>query len=95
LGARVQMLQNTVIPERPMYYPEFPPQGTAARHILCVAPLNSSMEYPFFFLEIVNGCFVCSAGQASSQGNKILVLLLLELLLNIRTKMLHSSFIFC
>jgi hypothetical protein len=47
LGARVQMLQNTVIPERPMYYPEFPPQGTAARHILCVAPLNSSMEYPF------------------------------------------------
>ncbi|XP_051192076.2 fatty acid amide hydrolase [Lolium perenne] len=22
-----QMLQNTVIPERPMYYPEFPPQG--------------------------------------------------------------------
>jgi hypothetical protein len=89
LGARVQMLQNTVIPERPMYYPEFPPQGTAARHILCVAPLNSSMEYPFFFLK--SSMVVCSAGQASSQGNKIL----LELLLNIRTKMLHSSFIFC
>jgi hypothetical protein len=29
-GIRAQMLQQTVIPERPMYFPEYPPQGTMA-----------------------------------------------------------------
>jgi hypothetical protein len=33
------MLQNTVIPERPMYYPEFPPQGTAGADIFSSALL--------------------------------------------------------
>lgn len=47
----VQMLQHTVIPERPMFYPEYTPQGTFS--LLCSYPLSLSLPVPLKLSPVV------------------------------------------